>query len=239
MGTGTGEKMTNLQILQALAFEPRKAFEELRQRPRFWFPLLVVALGTGALSCWYMLKVDPEWFMDLQLRNNPFTRDLSEAQIEQQVQATSTTMGVQAVIGLITTALFMGIAYLVGSLYYLVAGKITNVKFSYRQWLSFSSWCGMPSVLSLLAGAFVLFGTETGSQIDQGEVRPLSLNSLFFHRLMGEPDYTLLSSLELPLILSIALAVYGVKLWSGRSWLFSSIFTMLPAVLLFGIWAIF
>lgn len=230
--------MTNLQILQALAFEPGKALAHLRDRPRFWFPLLVVALGTGALSCWYMLKVDPEWFMDLQLRNNPFGSQLSEAQIEQQVQATAGTMGVQAVIGLITSALFIGIAYLVGALYYLVAGKITNMKVSYRQWLALSCWSGLPSVLSLVAGAFVLFGTAAGSQIDQSTVRPLSLNALFFHREMGEPNYTLLMSLELPLVLSVALAMYGVKLWSGRSWLFSAVFTMLPAVLLFGIWAI-
>lgn len=231
--------MTNLQILQALAFEPARAFAELRQRPRFWFPMLVVAIGSGVLSCWYLLKVDPEWFMDLQLRNNPFTSQLSEAQIQQQVQATSTTMGVQAVIGLISTTVIIGIAYLIGALYYFVAGKITNLKFSYRQWLSFSAWSGMPSVLSLLAGAFVLLGTAAGSQIDQGEIRPLSLNSLFFHREMGEAKYTLLTSLELPLLLTIALAVVGLKQWSGRSWLFCLVFTTLPAALLFGLWAIF
>jgi hypothetical protein len=29
----------------------------------------------------------------------------------------------------------------------------------------------------------------------------------------------------------------GVRTWSGRSWLFSCIFALLPYVLIYGIWA--
>lgn len=41
--------MSNWEIIQALAFEPRTAFAELRRRPRFWMPLpTVLVFGTWA-----------------------------------------------------------------------------------------------------------------------------------------------------------------------------------------------
>ncbi|MEJ0098868.1 MAG: hypothetical protein WDO12_03660 [Pseudomonadota bacterium] len=37
--------MSNWEILQALVFEPRKAFAEIAERPKFWFPLLVLVIA--------------------------------------------------------------------------------------------------------------------------------------------------------------------------------------------------
>ena len=40
--------MNNLALLSALAFEPRKAFDEIAQRPRFWFPLLLLMISSAS-----------------------------------------------------------------------------------------------------------------------------------------------------------------------------------------------
>ena len=45
--------MNNLALLSALVFEPRKAFDEIAQRPRFWFPLLLLIAASVGLSVWY------------------------------------------------------------------------------------------------------------------------------------------------------------------------------------------
>ncbi len=49
----TGGKMSNWEILQALVFEPRKAFAEIAERPKFWFPLLVLIIATVGTTLWY------------------------------------------------------------------------------------------------------------------------------------------------------------------------------------------
>ena len=85
----------------------------------------------------------------------------------------------------------------------------------------------IPALLSL--------ATAETSQLDPGVLQPLSLNELFFHRGMGEPGYQLLSNFGVLQALGLALAVIGVHTWSKRSWLFASVFVLLPCVLIFGL----
>ena len=39
-------------------------------------------------------------------------------------------------------------------------------------------------------------------------------------------------------LLSLYLAAFGIKTWSGRSWLFGIVFAALPFVVIYGIWAL-
>jgi hypothetical protein len=228
--------MNNWAILQALVFEPRKAFAEIAERPRILFPLALLALATAGLTLWYMGVVDLEWLIDRQLRNNPFGRSLSEEQIAQQVAAASGRRGLQATIGALGSGIAIVAISLLGALYYVLAGKITNVDRSYRQWLALNCWSSLPTVLAVVPAAFVLLSAGS-AQIPQEDLQPLSFNALFFHRVASEPGYVLFSSLNLLQFAALYLAVVGVKTWSGRSWLFSTVFATLPFVLIFGIWA--
>lgn len=228
--------MSNWAILQALVFEPRKAFAELAERPRFWFPLLLLVICTAGLSLWYTSVVDMEWLVDRQLRASPFGRQLTDVQIAQQAAAASGRRGLQATVGTIGTGVVLVAIMLLGALYYVLAGKVTNVERSFRHWLSLNAWSGLPTVLAVIPAAFVLLSAGS-AQIPQEDLQPLSFNALLFHRAPGEPGYTLFNSLNLLQLASLYLAVVGVKAWSGRSWLFSTVFATLPFVLLYGIWA--
>ena len=63
--------MNNLALSVALATAPSSAFAELRERPRFWFPLLLLVASTAGLIFWYYSMVDIEWFKDAMFGNNP------------------------------------------------------------------------------------------------------------------------------------------------------------------------
>jgi hypothetical protein len=228
--------MGNTGLISALLFEPRKAFAEIAERPRYWVPLLLLVLGTVGLSVWYQASVDAQWLADLQLRNSPFARQLTEEQIATQVQAAGRNVGLRIGATAVGTAIVLPLIMLISSVYLLLAGKITNVQRSFRQWFALTCWTGLPSLLSIIPAAVTLL-TATTRQIDPGDMQPLSLNALLMHRAMGEPGYTLFTSLQLPTLLSLYLATVGVKVWSGRSWLFSVVFAGLPTVLIFGIWA--
>ena len=53
---------------------------------------------------------------------------------------------------------------------------------------------------------------------------------------MGEPGYQLFTDLNLIQIFTVFLVVLGVRLWSGRSWLFALVYALLPVALIGGVW---
>ena len=226
--------MNNLALTAALAFEPRKAFDEIAQRPRFWFPLLLVVACTAGVTMWYYAVIDIEWFMDQQLRNGPLSGRLTAEQIEQAIARSS--RGVLMVQTAIVLPIFVVVFRLVEAAYYLLVGKITNVQRSFRQWFALACWTGLPTILAIVPAGLALTGLSN-AQIPQEQLQPLSLNALFFHREVGEQGYTFLSQIGLLTLAGVFLAVLGVKHWSGRSWLFSTLFVALPLLLLVGFYA--
>lgn len=230
--------MNNLAVLQALVFEPRKAFVELDARPRFWWPLLLVVLASAAINAWYTAFVDLEWLTDLQLRSSVLAQNMTSAEIERMASNASARQGVSAVVNFIVTTLVIAVVMLVMALYYSLAGKVTNVERGFRHWLALVAWTSTPTLITLLASAVVLL-TASSHQLSQSDLQPLSLNALLLHREAGDPGFSLFTSLNLAQVLSIYLAALGVRAWSGRSWLFSIVFTALPYVLIYGIWAFF
>jgi hypothetical protein len=229
--------MNNFNILSALVFEPKRAFEELAERPRVLFPLLLAIVGTVVLQLWYMNVVDMEWLVDSQLRTSSFTGQMTEEQIAEQVSRVARNPGVQMAIGAIGAVLFILIVRLLEAVYYLLAGKIMNVQRGFKQWMALSCWTSLPGLLALIPAAIALL-TATTNQIPQADLQSLSFNSLLFHREPGEPGYTLFLSMSSVSLIGLFLAALGVRQWSGRSWLFSVIYASLPCVLVYGIWAL-
>jgi hypothetical protein len=230
--------MSNMEILQALIFEPRKAFAGIAERPRFFFPLFLIVLTTAVMSIWYTSVVDIAWLADRELRHGFAAGRLTEEQIAVQVQNAVDQRGVRAAIGGISTIIVLPLLMLVAALYYFLAGKVTNVDRSYRQWLAFSNWTALPSTLAVIPAALVLLTAET-NQFGQEAMQVLSLNALIFHRTIDQPGFSLLNGLNLLQFVGIYLSIYGVKLWSGRSWLFSTIFILIPWLLIYVPWAWF
>lgn len=227
--------MNSIAILQALAFEPKKAFEELARQPRVLFPLLLLVVSGVGILFWYFSVVDIEWLLAQAESAGRGARDMTDEQRRAVQSMGGSILKWSAVIG---GAVAIVAIRLAEALYYLLAGKITNVQRSYGQWLSLASWSSLPGVLGLIPAAIVLL-TATSGQFDQGQMQSLSLNSLFFHRGIGDPGYSLLSSINLLQIAGLYLAAVGVRAWSGRSWLFSVVFTALPWVLICGVWGYF
>jgi hypothetical protein len=232
--------MNNLQLTLAWVTDPKAAAREIEQRPSYWFPLLVVCLVTAGSVYLFYSWVDYAWFMDTTLHSATTTlgRSMTDAQIAQATQAVSpnTTKW----LSVISSIVLVPIIRLLGALYYLLAGRITGISRSFRHWFSLNCWTGLPQVLSTLSGVLVLL-TTTNRQVDAGIMSPLSLNELFFHLPIGARGYGLLTSINLLQIVSLYLVALTVRLWSGRSWLFSAAFTLFLPVLILGIgtwWAL-
>jgi hypothetical protein len=224
--------MNNVAVATALATAPFSAFAELRERPRFWFPLLAVVLSAAAVVCWYYAVVDIEWMKDALYSNNP---DFQKLTPEQRAQAMAfvgrNTLLITSVIGL---CIALPCFYLLNSLYFLLAAKVTKVPLGFKHWFTLTCWSAMPALLSALVAAILLL-IRDNDQVGPGILQPLGLNELFFHLPPGKQQ-GFLDALNVPGMLSWVLAIIGVRAWSQRSWLFSAVFVLVPVVLLFGIW---
>jgi hypothetical protein len=227
-----------MNILQSLLFEPRKAFAAIGERPRYWFPLLLLVAATLVTTIWYTSIVDIGWATDQQLRHSVFARSLTEDQIAHQVQMAQGRRGLQIGISVVGIGIFLPLVLMIPALYNLLVGKMTGMERSFRQWYAFTCWVSaLPVVGGALAGVLVLATSHT-SQLGQDALKPLSLNALIFHRSLGEPGFSLFTNIDLFQLAGLVLSLIGVKVWSGRSWLFSVLFVGIPVGLIFGVWAL-
>jgi len=224
--------MNDLSVAVALATAPYSAFAELRERPRFWFPLLLVVLTTAAMLFWYYSVVDIDWLKDLMYGNNPAIPEAQRSVIMSVMNRSrllwSSVIGVVVVLPVITA---------VTALYWLLAAKVTKLTPGYKHWFAFTCWTALPVLISHVVAAILLLIRDT-PQIGLGVLQPLSLNELVFHLPMGSPAQNLLGSLAIPAFLGWVLQVIGVHVWSQRSWLFGTLFVLLPNAVFFGVWAI-
>jgi hypothetical protein len=226
--------MNNLALCVALATAPSTAFAELRERPRFWFPLLVLVVSTVAIVYWYYSMVDIEWLKDVMFSNNPDIQKLPEAERAARMAMLSrNTMLWGSVIG---TVFVLPIVFLLSALYLLLAAKVTKLPQGFKHWFAFSCWTALPLLLSTVVAAIFLIISDT-AQVSPSVLQPFSINELVLHRPVGSPGHSLFESLALPSVLSWILMIIGVRVWSQRSWAFSSIFILLPTVVFYGIWA--
>jgi len=222
--------MNNIDLTVALATAPSSAFAELRQRPKFWFPLVLLTVVITGMTVWYYNVVDIEWLKEALFANMP-----AEQKAAASGFMTRTTLLWSSVVGtLIVIPAMMAVA----ALYWFVAGKITKLTPGYVHWFAFSCWTALPMLISSIVGAIFLLISDT-TQLAPGVLQPLSLNELIFHRPLGTPGQAFLESLNIPSVLICLLSIIGVHVWSQRTWLFSAIFVMLPWVLFYGIWSLF
>lgn len=226
--------MNNLALAGTLATAPSSAYAELRERPRFWFPLLLLTLTSAALFYWYYTVVDIEWLKDALFAHTPKFEAMAPDQRAAALGAVSRTMLLWgSVIGALVA---IPVVLLVNALYFLVAAKVTKQTQGFKHWFAFSCWSSLPGLLGTIVGAILLL-LSPNAQISPSSLQALSLNELVFHLPFGSPGQTLLESLAIPGFLSWALMVIGVHTWSQRSWLFSAVVVFLPIVVIYGIWA--
>jgi len=211
---------------------PTKAFAELKQRPVFALPMWLILIGTVAVTGWYYSKVDITWFADQMTA----VSKLPDAQRQQM--AAVITRPVLLWSSTVIAPIALVIVVSIGALYFLVAGNLTKVRYPYKHWFAFNWWATSPQIIASIASLLILALSST-SQMYPSSLAPLSLNELVFHRAMGTPGYNLLSAIGLVQVATAWLTYVGIRAWSGRSVLFCLVFALLPAMLIYGIWAMF
>lgn len=219
--------MNTHQLTRSLLLQPEQAFASLRAQPRYTFPLLLLSTVTLLAICIYFSQVDLQWLQSQLL--TPAQGKPEEATPVLSPQMLIVTSVIGALVALVGGRLLEG-----G--YYFLAGRLTQLDYSFNQWLALACWASLPLLLLPLMSLGML-GLYPSGQMLQEELNALSLNELFFQVPAQDPWYVLLNSLSVLHPWSWWLSAVGVKTWSGRGWGFSTAFTLAPWVLMYGIWA--
>jgi hypothetical protein len=223
--------MNDLAVSVALATAPSSAFAELRERPRFWFPLVISIVATVVMGYWYYSVVDVEWLKANVFGANPNPDAAKHAAA--MAMMTRTTLLWSSVVGaLIITPIFL----LIQALLLWLAAKATKVSLGFKHWFTMACWTSLTGLLGFVVAAILLIMSDT-NQIAPGVTTALSLNELVFHKPMGSPGQGLLDAISIPSLLSWGLMIIGVRTWTQRSWGFSAAFVLVPIVVIFAIWA--
>jgi hypothetical protein len=209
---------------------PTPTFARLKDKPRPFIPLLVLILLTLAVSFWYISSLDFAWFREHMLAAQGSMKPEARAAMAQFL--TPKTMmwssGAGAVLG---TPLICAVV----ALYYLLAGKVMGTGIGYGKWFGFAVWTSIPRLLTVPLSALQIL--TSGGRLAPEDMNMVSLNYLLLHLPMSSPWFGLATNLDLTSVWSIALAVLGLKAWTGRSTGACVTAAVLPYVLVYGIWA--
>jgi hypothetical protein len=227
--------MTNTQLLARLFSSPRRFFDDLAQSPRFALPMWLIVFVTVAIVFWFYSVADIAQMIDQQLAANPRSAQMTEQQRE--TAAKFMTRGILTWTSVIAVILITFGSKLLEALYYRIAGRATGFARTYRQWFAFAWWTSVPGLIAAIPTLVILLLTPA-AQLEPSALQPLSINSLFLHLEPKDSGYQLAQNLQVVMVLTLGLAVYGVRCWSKRSWLYSAVFALLPIAVIGGITAL-
>ena len=213
---------------------PREAFAAIREKTRFWLPLMLVLLGVATVTFIYMNRVDIAWFYDQQIRmSNP---NLTEAQIEQTVTTVS-NMPQSVIAGAagFTTMLAIAIILLLYAAYLRIISAVLKDGVTYKQWFGLACWASLPGLLSSIATLVNLL-TNDVSLMPQMDVNPLSFTNLLGLESAGSGTIDrIVMNMDVTSIWSLVLQVIGYNLWTKKGIPLSAFIATAPYLLIVGI----
>ncbi|CAH0202880.1 hypothetical protein SRABI118_01784 [Massilia sp. Bi118] len=213
-----------------LMLDPKPTFARLKDRGGAWLPLLIlIALSIGIMY-WWISTLDFGWLVEHMVASQPKASPEVRAAMEKFMTPTSMmwSSGIGAVVGTL-------VALALSALYYLVASKIIGAPIGYGKWFGFSVWTSVPRLLTIPLSA-VQIATSNG-RLAPEDLNMASLNYLVFHLPMTNPWASLVGSIDLTMFWSIALAVLGLKVWTGRSTATCVTIAVLPYLIVYGLWS--
>lgn len=209
--------------------EPSKVFAELKEKPSFVLPFVVVTLVATLMSFLYFMKVDGAWFIDHTLLSSGTEMTKVEMEQAKNFMPGAKFMGY---LSLVMTPITTAVLTLVIALYYLLAGKITGSTIGFKHSLSLVCWSSMPLLLGTIVALVGVFMMTPQTSIES--LMLTSLDPLLLQLPTESPWKKLASSFSFLTFWSIFVGSLGWRVWTKASWVEAIAVVTIPWVLYFG-----
>jgi hypothetical protein len=210
--------------------EPTPTFARLKAKTSAWLPLLILIVLSVAIMYWWISTLDFGWLREHMLAAQGNATPEVRAAMERFM--TPTSMMWSSSIGAVVGTL---VALSLSALYYVIASKVIDAPIGFGKWFGFSVWTSVPRLLTIPLSALQI-ATSHG-RLAPEDLNMASLNYLVFHLPASHPWAGLVGSIDLTMFWSIALAVIGLKAWTGRSTSTCVTVALLPYAIIYGLWA--
>lgn len=214
--------------------EPAKVYADLKDKPTFLVPFLLISVLGALAAMLYFFNVDPEWFANHQLQ--AAGRDMSAAELEQARQFMPGARTMAYITGPLA-AFGVAIMFAIYALYYMLAGKISGNPTSFRHGLALGAWSSMPMVLGSLLAIVGIYTSSPQSTLESMQL--LNIDPLFVQLETGHPWATLARSFSLLNLWVWFLVALGWKTWYRTGWGQALFVSLLPSVVIYGAMALF
>jgi hypothetical protein len=220
---------SNLAIATNIFTAPGEAFAAIKERPRIWFPLLLLVGAYCAVSVLYLSRVDLGWMLDNQMAGANLTE-------EERTQAVDAAMqlprGVYMAFGVVSALVVYPLVFAIFALYYTGVSFFTNNGVKFKQWYSLLAWCCLPFLLGLGA-TLVYIITGDVRFVGQEGLNPLSFGNLLGIDPAGTPMVQrVLLALDPTVVWTVVLTVLGYQALSQRSIVHAAAVVLAPYVLI-------
>lgn len=211
---------------------PTEALARIREKPSIVLPLLLVLAATASVQFGYFANVDFDYMVDELTAQAMAMTAAPEDQLRAAYE-NSNPMNL-AIASAVSTVVVVGLIMAVYAGYLTFVSKFGSEDIGFRRWFSLTAWTSIPALLAALASWVVILSSSDG-RISLQEANVLSLNNLVFQ---SEGAFaTMLNSITLPQLWSLALVALGYRLWTGKSFGASLAVALIPYLLVYGIWA--
>ena len=218
-----------LRTLLNILLEPATAFAQLRERPSWLFPLILVAGGNGLAILWYFSILDIPWFMESLLYAGG--ADPSAEQIEQfNEQMESVSPRVFMISGFLGASVGLIVIWTLQAGYLSLVSALTGDGIRFRNWFCLATWTAAPTLFSVIGSVITILLNPDG-QIGQMELDPLLLGNLGV-QFGDSPVNNIIAPISLTYLWTLGLLVYGYRQWVKGSWLRTAPIVLLPQALL-------
>lgn len=215
--------------------EPGKAFADLKERPTFLVPALIIMVATVVATLSYFMTVDPEWFTAQQAQVLA-AGDMSKAEIA-QAQQFMPGARVSGYVAAGFAPVMFAIIFSLMALYYLLAGKVTGNAMSFRKGLSLSAWSTMPMLIGSIIAIVGVFTSDNQTTFESMQL--LNIDPLLVQLPLDNPWSTLAKSFSLLNFWVWFLAALGWKTWFRTGWGQAVFVVILPSLVIYGAMALF
>jgi hypothetical protein len=206
-------EMSEFSRVTGVFFEPKKAFTDIAERPRWIVPLILVILANMAFTIAISQRIGWERIIGQQIESNPRTAQLPAAQRAQAVAMGAKIASISSYAGPIVGVPMYSLIS-AGILLGIVAGLL-SVSLKFKQVFAVICYSGLPGVIFSILAIVVIFLKNP----DEFNMRnPLAFNPGAFMDPAGGSKfiYSLATSLDLFTIWTVLLIATGLKAAAGR-----------------------
>ncbi len=222
---------TSITNLTNIITEPRLVFPELREKPTFIFPLLLLIAASIATLSYFFATVDFAWMIDQAVQVGGKSDAEREAMQKSMDQISIEMMGGSSIAGAV---IGIPLAVSILAIYLSLVNKLLDSEsLSFKSWFSLVCWCSIPSLFTSLTSLINVI--QANGQITLGAVNPISFNSLFFNFNASNPLFGLLNSLDPMVIWGKVLLIFGFNHWTNSSLVKSTAIVIAPSLIFYGI----